>query len=455
MEMIKNFLKKILPPPVRTFLREIEGLRKLTERLNRDLAQNQKRQLEQTEQLLTAQRQQAEQMAQLLAIQEQQTRQAAALAERNGQMEERLTALEQRLAALDKLDAIRAETGEIKEALAQQKDDLQQAEQQRKALGERVEKFAREAKRKDPFATGLKVSADKKAPQEFVDRTDALLPERFERVIPVVFATNDAYAAYTAVAIESILQNVNANYYYRIYVLNDGLSDYHREGLEQIRRGNLSVRCINVTKRVDALRESFFECSYFTCETYFRFLIPELFPFYDKVIYLDGDLVVQADIAGILPEDMGTDLVAAAVDLTTEKRLVDIRNELGMDPETYVNAGVLVINVKQWLEENTAASCIRKLRETPNEKLLCLDQDVLNMVCKDRIHQMDPSWNLRWYMVYGRLAQEWKEEECKILHFASALKPWSTPGTALSGYFWKYARTSRFYEELLSDGLSK
>lgn len=148
METIKNFLKKILPPPVRTFLREIEGLRKLTERLNRDLAQNQKQllaaqrqQTEQTERLLKAQNRQAEQLERLLAIQEQQNRQTAALAEKGERMEERLTALEQRLVALDKLDAIRAETGEVKAALAQQKSDLQQAERQRKELGETLERI--------------------------------------------------------------------------------------------------------------------------------------------------------------------------------------------------------------------------------------------------------------------------------------------------------------------------
>ena len=114
-----------------------------------------------------------------------------------------------------------------------------------------------------------------------------------------------------------------------------------------------------------------------------------------------------------------------------------------------MNAGVVVINVRQWRAEDTAAACLRTLRETPREQLLCLDQDVLNMVRKDRIRLLDPAWNVCWNMIYGRLAQEWREDQCRILHFASGMKPWSTPGTALSVYFWEYARTSCFYEEIL------
>lgn len=42
MEYIKNFLKRILPPPVRTFLREVEGLRRLMEKQTRLLEERQR-----------------------------------------------------------------------------------------------------------------------------------------------------------------------------------------------------------------------------------------------------------------------------------------------------------------------------------------------------------------------------------------------------------------------------
>ena len=62
MGAIKELLKKILPPPVRTFLREIEGLQRLTERQAHLLAEGQDRTIKAVER-------QAEELARLLGEQ--------------------------------------------------------------------------------------------------------------------------------------------------------------------------------------------------------------------------------------------------------------------------------------------------------------------------------------------------------------------------------------------------
>ena len=422
MGSIRNLLKRILPPPVRTFLREIEGLRQLTEKQTRRLEQSQRETLKAVERMAAEQQKRAENLEKLLAAQTEELRRE------NRELAKRLERME-------------------KDQTVQ--TALRQAEEQRTQLAKKVDDYAAAAKRKDPFGKTLKLAAEQPGKNaDRADPADAVVPEGFRRVVPVVFASNDEYAPYAGVAIESILRNAGEGNFYRIYMLYDRMSRYHRESLEQIRRSNASVHCIDVSKRVDALREDLFERAHFTRETYFRFLIPELFSFYDKIIYLDCDLVVRADLAELLAEELGTDL-AAAVWNRSAGNFANQRLELGLELERYVNAGVLVINVRQWRAEDTAAACLRTLRETPREQLLCLDQDVLNMVCKDRIRLLDPAWNVCWNMIYGRLAQEWREDQCRILHFASGMKPWSTPGTALSVYFWEYARTSCFYEEIL------
>jgi len=44
--------------------------------------------------------------------------------------------------------------------------------------------------------------------------------EGSEHIIPIVFATNDGYAPYAGVAIESIIANASPRNDYRIYVLH-------------------------------------------------------------------------------------------------------------------------------------------------------------------------------------------------------------------------------------------
>lgn len=350
------------------------------------------------------------------------------------------------------LEAQKQENRLIQAALRQTEEQTRLLKAQTERI-EKLEKTLAAARRRDIFETKAKLPDDRRRPDaDRADPTDAVLPEGFRTLVPVVFACNDEYAPYVGVAIESILKNAAEGSFYRIYVLYDEMCRYHRESLELIKQSNAAVRCIDVSKRVDALREYMHEQTYLTREMYFRLLIPELLSFYDKVIYLDCDVIVRTDLAELLSVDMGTDLVAAAYDHSAGSN-VEQRRKLGLNLDEYVNSGVLVINIALWLRENTAESCFRLLRETPREALHCPDQDILNVVCKGRIHMLSQTWNICWFMIYGSCRMEWKESECRIFHYAGALKPWSSPGKAMSGYFWEYARTSRFYEELLTKAL--
>ena len=40
-------------------------------------------------------------------------------------------------------------------------------------------------------------------------------------------------------------------------------------------------------------------------ETYYRFLIQDLLPYYDKVLYLDSDLIIRGDVSELFATDLG------------------------------------------------------------------------------------------------------------------------------------------------------
>ena len=50
---------------------------------------------------------------------------------------------------------------------------------------------------------------------------------------------------------------------------------------------------------------------YYNMTTYFRFFIAEMFPEYDKAIYLDSDTVVQGDISELYRTELGDCWVGA------------------------------------------------------------------------------------------------------------------------------------------------
>ena len=285
------------------------------------------------------------------------------------------------------------------------------------------------------------------------DPTEAEVPAGFESVVPVVFACNQNYAPYAGVAIQSVLENAGPGRFYRVYVLHAGLTDDTTRLLESIKAPQLTVRCLNVEPLVESKGAQLYVCGHFSKETYFRLLIPEIFSAFSRVVYLDCDLVVNRDIADILPPDMGDKLFGAVRGRHARIFTEYVTEQLHLNDETYFNAGVLVINIGQWIAEKTTEKCFAYIKTARPEKLRCPDQDVLNVVCRDRVLWLDGAWNYFWTLAMRPgIHQSFVErmgESFYVLHFVSELKPWSHPELPLSRYFWKYAKNSVFFERII------
>ena len=111
-------------------------------------------------------------------------------------------------------------------------------------------------------------------------------------VIPVFFATDNNYVPFLAVSMTSMLENASSDYDYKIYVLTTNLDESLQEGLrntlEEKRNGKTaSIDFISLKDKLDEFQDLFHLRDYYSKETYYRFFIPNLFPEYEKVLYLD------------------------------------------------------------------------------------------------------------------------------------------------------------------------
>ena len=197
--------------------------------------------------------------------------------------------------------------------------------------------------------------------------------------------------------------------------------------------------------------------AHFTQECYYRILIPEIFDMYPYVVYLDCDVIIQEDIAGIIPEDMGDALIAAAHDCYTESDYFRMMRDFNLSPEEYVNSGVLVFNIEKWNQNTTTTKCFEMIRTTPAQKLAFPDQDVLNTVCRGRIDYLDYAWNFNWGMLFYspkelemyRTVVDDVSERFRIIHYATHKKPWSHRRLPYADLFWNAAEKTPFYKEIL------
>ena len=161
------------------------------------------------------------------------------------------------------------------------------------------------------------------------------------------------------------------------------------------------------------------------------------------MIYLDCDLVVLGDISKLYNVELGQNIIGAApeqyVRNTREFRLY-AGSALGVDPDGYVNAGVLLMNLAAFRENGIEEKFIELITEYEFD-LLDPDQAYLNYLCLGKIHELPNGWNKEPMLLHC-------EGEKQIVHYALYKKPWQYDDVIDGEYFWHYASKSPFYAEI-------
>lgn len=291
----------------------------------------------------------------------------------------------------------------------------------------------------------------------------ALLSEEIsskKNVIPIVFATNNAYAPFLDVALLSLIEHMNTKYYYDIYVFETDLCKFYIDLLEKHNGVNFRVNCVNLKAKLQSSELK--TRAHYSKEMYYRILIPEILYHYNKVLYLDCDIVVKRDIADLYNENVSNVSIAAVHNALNNSMFRYVKNMLHLDPSTYFNSGVLLINIDEFTKQKIKTKCFDLLKV--KENLVCPDQDLLNLACRGSYKLIDSGWNYQWH---GLLPGADKVEQVSqnslknaaqkkyIIHYTSGKKAWSFPEYDDSALFWEYADNSVFKQIIKQIGLSK
>jgi len=264
------------------------------------------------------------------------------------------------------------------------------------------------------------------------------------REIPIFFSTDDHYVPFLDVAISSLIENASSAYTYRILVLNTGLLQENIDRVMRNERPGFAIEFVDISQNVETIKSRFKNVYHFSVVTYYRLFIASLFPQYEKILYLDCDLVVLGDISKLYHTELGENILGAApeqfVQNTPEFRRYAER-ALGLEPDGYVNAGVLLINLKEFRRNEIEQKFVRLITEYDFD-LLDPDQAYLNYLCRGKIHMLPNGWNKEPMPLVC-------EGEKNIVHYALYKKPWQYDDVTDGDCFWSYAKRSPFYECIL------
>lgn len=301
----------------------------------------------------------------------------------------------------------------------------------------------------------------------FTDNTE-FFPAFDEGNVAVCIVCSNEYSKFAGVTIASIIENASEKYRYDIVVFSSDISEINRFKIlaEVSDRSNIKIRFFNISSFVDG--KHFYTWGGFNKYTYFRLLIPDVFVNYEKVLYLDSDIIVNHDIGELYDTNIDGYLLAAAIDThvigslqNTEKRQQQFdyyMNVIGVkDLKSYYQCGVSLYNISVFRKTFSDGWL---MKEAQSQRLLWMDQDFINIVAKGKIKTLDNRWNVM-------VINDWKDPDEQhlwldlkegyysaranpyIIHFVGRSIPCFLPDSDFSRIYWQYAKCSSFYEDII------
>lgn len=266
-----------------------------------------------------------------------------------------------------------------------------------------------------------------------------------KNVIPIFFAIDDGYIPFLAVAIKSLIENASKEYEYIIKVLHTNVKEKNVRKIKKFETENVNIEFVNLSYYIKKVQDKLYTRDYYTNTTYFRMFLPELYPQYDKVLYLDSDIVVLGDISQLYNTEIGTNLVAAAPDdiIQYNKVFQEYAEKVVgvVKYQNYFNAGILLMNLDQLRKFNFQDKFLYLLGTVKFS--VAQDQDYLNRLCKGRVTLINSQWD-----VMPVVNRKINKEDIKIIHYNFAYKPWRFEDVQYKEYFWEYARKTEFLDEI-------
>ncbi len=265
------------------------------------------------------------------------------------------------------------------------------------------------------------------------------------REIPIFFSVDDNYCPFLAVAIQSMIDNSSPENTYSIKVLHTDISTENKKCIAKYERENVNIEFVDLNYYIQKIKDKLYTRDYYSKTTYFRLFIPNLYPQYDKALFLDSDIVILDDIANLFHTDLGDNLVAAAPDDVIQFNPVFqtyVEKVVGVaDYHRYFNAGVLLMNLHQLRRfkfQEKFVYLLDKIRFA-----VAQDQDYLNRLCKGRVKLIDRVWN-RMPIEDPKI----RPEDVKLVHYNLAFKPWHFEDILYKEFFWMYAQATEYFDRI-------
>ncbi len=273
-----------------------------------------------------------------------------------------------------------------------------------------------------------------------------------DNAMHIVLAADDNYARPLAVTIMSVLCNAEKNDVLQFHVLDGGIRPENRRRISSmVAASNTGVDFLSVSARsFSGMSLNIRRESHVTPATYYRLLLPSLINA-SRCIYMDCDMICRSGLRPLWEAELGQSLAGAVKDIDED------RHSARLSLARYFNTGLMLMNLEDMRRENIQQQFFLFIKNE-HERIVMHDQDVLNCVLHDRIHELDMTWNCQITKTHKCRETGFYDlsKTARILHFIGHKKPWiwrcKTPERKI---FWTYLQKTPWKENFLCNALRR
>ena len=258
--------------------------------------------------------------------------------------------------------------------------------------------------------------------------------------INIAFAIDNNYPIFTLLAIDSMLKNNTSNANIRFFIVENNLTNYNKNKMRKfVEKRGQKIEFVNIdTKVIDDGINYFTFSNRITPIAMARILLATILPKeIDKVLYLDGDILVTGNIQELYDFNFTNYPVAMAANNYQAKHYLPCTAKCKRK-HFYANSGVILMDLNKWREENIPEQLLNYFKinkkyflfiepsygySWDKKYFLYPDQDLLNVVLDGRIKPLPQRWNNQVVNMRSMV----DPYVPGILHYIGAVKPWNFP----------------------------
>lgn len=228
----------------------------------------------------------------------------------------------------------------------------------------------------------------------------------------IYFCADKKYLPCTATTMASILANAKSTSSIIFHIISDDISAEDIDilkGLSKIKPCKIILHTISSS---DFEQYKNMDFGYMSIGSLYRFKIIDYAPSdTDKILYLDGDMIVTESLDELFATDL-QNYIAGAVE---EKGAFQAQN-LQLKSKQYFNAGMLLINLNELRNYDLLQRAAEYYTEN-KDKIVSHDQDILNGLWDTKIKFLDQKYNVPSFVK--------KFKNPSIIHYTGFVKkPW-------------------------------